>query len=270
MTLKEEQINHYHENGYLIINDLFSKSEIETLNAEVLKLNKLKDLPNVVLEKNGDVRSIFAPHKFSEKYHDLYRQTRLVEPVKQLLKSDIYLYQFKLNNKKSFVGDWWEWHQDFPYWHLDDGVNSPHMISAMILLQDTTTIQGPLTFIPKSHKNGIVDFEPKDHLATKSDSPGLDLKHSLTADLKYTIKKKMIGELVNQYGFYEAVGSAGSCVFFHPNLFHASNSNISPYERNMAIITYNDINNLPMDKETNRPDYLCSRDFEPLEIMKNH
>lgn len=266
MILKEEQINFYHENGYLVINNLFSKSEIETLNNEILMFNYLKELPNVILEENGEVRSIFAPHKISKKYADLYKQNRLVNPAKQLLNNDIYLYQFKLNNKKAFVGDWWEWHQDFPYWHLDDGVNFPQMISAMILLQDTSTIQGPLTFIPKTHKRGIVDFEPKDHLATISNSDiNTNLKHSLTSDLKYTIKKNIITELIDENGFFEATGLAGSCIFFHPNLFHASNSNISPYERNTAIVTYNNVNNLPMNREVNRPDYLCSRDFAPIE-----
>lgn len=270
MILEEEQINFYQENGYLVINNLFSKSEIEALNEEALKFNLLKELPNIILEKNGDVRSVFAPHKISNKYADLFRENRLVSPAKKLLESDVYLYQFKLNNKKAFVGDWWEWHQDFPYWHLDDGVDSPQMISAMILLQDTTTIQGPLTFIPKSHKNGIVDFEPKEHLMAISNSDAsTDLKHSLTADLKYTIKKSVITELINNYGFFEASGSAGSCIFFHPNIFHASNSNISPYERNTAIITYNSVNNLPMDRETIRPDYVCSRDFEPITNLNN-
>lgn len=268
MILKEEQISFYHENGYLVIHDLFSRSEIEALNEETLKFNSLKELPNVILEDNGEVRSIFAPHKISNKYNDLYKQSRLVNPTKQLLGVDVYLYQFKLNNKKAFVGDWWEWHQDFPYWHLDDGVSSPHMVSVMLLLQDTTTIQGPLTFIPKTHKNGIVDFEPKNHLEVTSNSDiNSSLKHSLNSDLKYTVKKNIITELINKYGFFEATGLAGSCIFFHPNLFHASNSNISPFERNTAIVTYNSVNNLPIDREINRPDYLCSRDFVSIEAL---
>lgn len=269
MILTEKQINFYHENGYLVIDNLFSKHEIEILNEEALKFNHLKELPNVILEKNGDIRSVFAPHKMSSKYNDLYTQDRIANPAKQLLGNDIYLYQFKLNNKKSFVGDWWEWHQDFPYWHIDDGVDLPQMISIMILLQDTTTIQGPLIFIPKSHKNGIVDFEPKAHHLTGSNSgANMNLENSLNADLKYTIKKNIITELINKNGFFEASGAAGSCIFFHPNLFHASNSNISPFERNTAIVTYNAVNNLPTARGINRPDYICSKDREPIKTLK--
>lgn len=262
MILTKEQVEHYHRNGYLVIDNLLSPEEAKNLNAEALKFNDLKQLPNVILEKNGEIRSVFAPHRNSAMYDWLYKQDRLVGPARQLLDCEVYLYQFKLNNKKAFAGDWWEWHQDFPYWHLDDGVNHPQMISAMILLQDTTTLQGPLILIPESHKEGIVDFEPKEHL--KAAANGADLKNSLSADLKYTIKKDIFTKLIGKYGFSEASGPIGTCIFFHPNIFHASNANISPYERNTAIITYNSVNNLPPDRETNRPDYICSRDFRPI------
>jgi ectoine hydroxylase len=263
MILQKAQIDFYRENGYLVINNLFDKSEIDTLQEDALKLNNMRGVSNIILEANGDVRSIFAPHTISYRYAQLYRQSRLVNPAKQLIGTDIYLYQYKLNNKKAFVGNWWEWHQDFPYWHLDDGVKLPEMISVMILLQDTTTIQGPLVFIPESHKHGIVDFEPKEHLLGLNSNTPLDLINSLTADIKYTIKKKIIKDMIEKCGFFEAIGLAGCCVFFHPNLFHASNVNISPYERNTAIITYNAVNNLPTGEEM-RPDYICARDFSPI------
>ncbi|MFT5822220.1 MAG: ectoine hydroxylase [Crocinitomix sp.] len=264
MTLTQNEINSYKENGFLIIENLFSKEEIEALAQETSIFNDLKDLPNVIMEEDGGaVRSVFAPNTMSKKYNELYQQNRLVKPAQQLLESDIYLYQFKLNNKKAFVGDWWEWHQDYAYWHLDDGVKHPQMISAMILMQNTTAIQGPLTFIPKSHQNGMVEFQPKQHL-----KDGTDLKNSLSADLKYTINRNLVTESIKENGFIEATGSIGTCVFFHPNLFHASNTNISPFERNTAIVTYNDVKNLPEDNDKNRPEYVCARDFRPIDALK--
>lgn len=271
MNLSHEQIDFYHTNGYLVIENLFTRSEIDVLQQEALLFNNHKELPNVILEKSGDVRSVFAPHTISSKYDDLFRLKRLVIPSQQLLGEEMYLYQFKLNNKKAFVGDWWEWHQDFPYWHIDDGVSTPQMISAMILLQDTTTIQGPLVFIPQSHKNGIVDFEHKAHLGDVSKlMENTNLENSLSADLKFTIKREIVKDLIDKYNFFEASGPAGTCIFFHPNLFHASNANISPFERNTAIVTYNALSNLPENKgDKNRPDYVCSRDFEPITVMKD-
>lgn len=261
MTLTQNQIDFYNKNGFLEIPNLFSNAEIEDLQKEALKFEDLKELPNVILEDNGDIRSVFAPNKLSAKYDELYRQDRIVNPAKQLIGGDLYLFQYKLNNKKSFVGDWWEWHQDFPFWHFEDGIPEPNLISVMILMQDTTSLQGPLIFIPESHKNGLVNFEPKAHYSAVPNNIE-DLKGALSADLKYTINKKAITEAVDKNGFVEAVGKAGTCFLFHPCLFHASNSNISPYERNATIITYNNMNNLPLEQEKYRPEYVSSRNFE--------
>jgi ectoine hydroxylase len=263
MELSQEQIEFYHENGYLIIDSLFSKEEIEQLNRSLSEFENLKSLPNVICEENGEIRSVFAPHKHIEGFKWLQEQGRLVEPSQQLLDAPIYMYQYKLNNKKALGGDWWEWHQDFPYWHIDDGVKAPKMLSAMILMQDTSSIQGPLIAIPRSHKIGIVDFEEKQSLIENGNLTS-DLKHSLSSDLKYTIEKSLIKKLVLEDDIVAFDGKIGTCVFFHPNLFHASSSNLSPFDRNTAIITYNNVENKPIDTEKNRPDYICSRDFAPI------
>lgn len=261
MTLNKEQIEHYKNNGYLIIENLFSSTEIEKLKNDAKSFNNKKSLPNVILEQNGSIRSIFAPHKFMSSFDWLYRQKRLVTPAKQLMGGELYLYQYKLNNKNAFNGDCWEWHQDFPFWHLDDGVASPKMLSVMILFQQTESFQGPLMFIPKSHTNDVAHFEFKEHLQNHKDNP----LSALNNDLKYTIKKDLVHQLALDNGIVTAGGSIGTCVFFHPNVFHASNSNISPFERNTAIITYNTIDNLPKKKEKKRPEYICSRDYKIIE-----
>ena len=194
MKLTELQINEYNENGFLIIDALFSEEEIVGLRNGILKIDD-KPIPNIIREENGDIRSVFAPHHIKEEFSWLYKQDRLVTPAQQLLNDDaVYLYQYKLNNKKAFKGGLWEWHQDFPYWHIDDGVKKPQMLSVMILFQDTDYVQGPLMFIPKSHKTGIADFQPKEHLTEENTK----LENSLNGDLKFTIKNELINKMVDQ------------------------------------------------------------------------
>lgn len=263
MKLTTSQIQEYHEKGYLIVDTLFSQEEVLQLRASIGKIDD-KPMPNIIREENGDIRSVFAPQDFRPEFDWLYKQDRLITPTQQLLDdSSIYLYQYKLNNKKAFGGGIWEWHQDFPFWCLDDGVDKPHMLSVMILLQDTGHAQGPLMFIPKSQKTGIADFQYKAHFIGKE----VDLVNSLNADLKYTIKNERIREMVDQDGIIPGIGQAGTCIFFHPNIYHGSNANISPYDRNTAIITYNSTSNTPPDrKEKNRPEYICSRKFESIKV----
>lgn len=264
--LSKEQIEFYSNKGYLIVEDLFTTEEVAMLRNSSAKFEMLTKEKNIIREENGQIRSVFAPHKYENAFDWLYKQSRLVRPAEQLIGADVYLYQFKLNNKQALGGDWWEWHQDFPYWHFDDGVLNPQMISAMVLFQDTEEIQGPLILLPGSQKLGIVDFEPKEDLASKMNSG--DVIHSLNANLKYTVKKDLILDLSKKEKIISATGKCGTCIFFHPNIFHASNSNMSPVERNTAILTYNDVKNIP-SKGTNRPDYLCSRDYTSIIAQNN-
>jgi len=89
---------------------------------------------------------------------------------------------------------------------------------------------------------------------------------ALNGDLKFTIKNELIKKMVDQDGIQPGIGKIGTAIFFHPNVYHGSNANISPYDRNTAIMTYNVTSNLPEDrKEKNRPDYICLRDTTPIQ-----
>lgn len=262
MKLTAAQINEYHQKGYLILENLFSEKEILTLRKAINQIGD-KPIPNIVREENGVIRSVFAPQTLRHEFDWLYKQERLVVPTQQLLdNTSIYLYQYKLNNKKAFCGGLWEWHQDFPFWHIDDGVKTPEMLSVMILFQDTDYPLGPMMFIPESHTTGIADFQPKNHLTTET----IELENSLNGDLKFTVNNELIKQMVDLKGIAAGTGKIGTAIFFHPNVYHGSNSNISPYDRNTAVITYNITSNLPEDrKEKNRPDYICLRDFSPIQ-----
>jgi len=131
------------------------------------------------------------------------------------------------------------------------------MISVMVLFDDVASYQGPLLMVPKSHKEGIASFNPKEHLKNNT------LLNSLTADLKYTVKNSLVAKSVKQNGIVPFEGKAGSVLFFHPNVYHASNMNVSPFERSTAIITYNQVLNAP-ENESSRPDYICYKEVKKL------
>lgn len=262
MKLNQYQIQSYLKNGYLVVNGMLSEKEVGEVKDGLKKFENLKKLPNVICEKNGIIRSVFAPNKHDNLYEKLVRDERFVLPGMQLIEDEIYLYQYKLNVKRPFSGQTWEWHQDFAYWQLDDGVEKPDLVSIMIYLDDTKSYQGPLMVVPGSHQFDVVDFQVKDALTKRSN----DLNSSLGADLKYTVNERIITKLAARFGIDVIEQKAGSAIFFHPNLFHASNGNISPYNRDTIILTYNSVNNLPLHKG-NRPDYICGTDYTPLQTL---
>ena len=273
MKLTSAQIAFYNENGYLHIENYFSKADVELLIAELPNTVE-PNSPRIILEDNGSVRSVFAPHFVNETYDRLARLDKLVTPAEQLINSQIYLHQYKINSKKGLKGDWWEWHQDFPYWHIDDGIKQPDMITVMLYLQDTDASNGALMIIPKSHKLGIVKFAEKDPLSFEEKlkynehHQETDYLSSLNSNIKFTVDHALLKEMSIANGIVTASGKKGSVLFFHGNVFHASNTNLTPFDRDAVLITYNSINNLPGNNQHPRPDYLAGKNYAPIEAVE--
>ncbi len=273
MELTQEQIEFYNENGYLKIENYLSDEELNLLESEFPKTIDKKS-PRIILEDNGEVRSVFAPHFVNKCYENLALLERLVVPTEQLLDSEIYVHQYKINTKKAFKGDWWEWHQDFPYWHIDDGIKDPRMVSVLIYLQDANSTNGALLVIPKSHKHGIVKFANKnpesfdEKIKYNDHHKNKDYLSSLNSNIKFTVDHELVKKMANENGIVTASGKRGCVLFFHGNIFHASNTNLSPFNRDAIILTHNSIHNLPANTEKPRPDFLSGRNYEPLKKLK--
>lgn len=273
MKLSAEQIAFYNENGYLLIENFFSTEEVAKLYAELPNTIE-ENSPRVVLEETGAIRSVFAPHFVNNTYERLGRLERLIVPAEQLIGSKIYLHQYKINTKKALKGDWWEWHQDFPYWHIDDAIMEPNLVSVMLYLQDTDALNGALLVIPGSHKLGIVKFAEKNlgEISKKIEHNDF-YKHkeylsSLGADLKFTIDHSLLKEQAAKNGIVAASGKKGAVLFFHGNIFHASNNNLTPFDRDAVLITYNSINNIPGQVQNPRPGFLAGKDYDPIEKVE--
>jgi len=257
----------------LQIPDYFTETEVDVLYAELPKTVE-RDSPRIIFEDNGSIRSIFAPHFVNETYERLSRHKKLVIPSEQLIGDKIYLHQYKVNTKKGLKGDWWEWHQDFPYWHIDDGIEQPAMVSVMLYLQDTDSSNGALLLIPKTHKLGIVQFAEKGALRITEEGMKNSLEgnknylSSLNANLKFTVDHALIKDLSTRNGIVTASGRKGSVLFFHGNIFHASNINLTPFDRDAVLITYNSVHNAPCNKPNPRPAFLAGRDYNPIETLE--
>ena len=123
---------------------------------------------------------------------------------------------------------------------------------------------GPLLVIPGSQRHGVIQLDG-DEVPPEGYEDQPDWVSNLTADLKYSIGQNMLGRLVEESGGIQAPkGRAGSVLLFHPNAVHGSAPNMSPWDRALLLVTYNATNNLPIEIENPRPEFLASRDFTPL------
>src|SRR4051812_25267191 len=216
MKLSREQLEQFDRDGYLFFPSLFTPAEIKVLTDEVPALYAQRR-PENVREKTGDVvRTNFAAHLYSDPFARLARHPRMVEPIKQIYGEDVYMHQFKINGKMAFDGDVWQWHQDYGTWFNDDQMPEARAMNVAIFLDEVNEFNGPLMFIPGSHKAGVLDAQ---HDTSTTSYP------------LWTITNDAIKTMVGKGGIVAPKGPAGSMILFHGCLVHASTSNLSPWNR---------------------------------------
>jgi ectoine hydroxylase len=263
MFLTPEQLNHYNEKGYLFLESVISEKVLSQINDQI-PVVFAEDSPRKVYEKdNRTIRAIHAPHFTNKTFDHLKNYSKLLNPAMQILENKVYVHQYKLNVKAALAGEMWNWHQDYIFWEKEDGIPTSKLVNVSIFLDEVTEFNGPLTLIPGSHKYDNVKTVVND----QSDTAEEWMNH-LSVDLKYTLDRQLLSKLAENYGIVAPKGPAGSILFFHPEVAHASAPNISPFDRKLLILTYNRVDNLPQ-KELTRPDFLAGRNHDPLEAYES-
>ncbi len=250
MKLNTEQIAQYERDGYIFFPSLFTPTEMKVLLDEVPNIYA-EQRPEIVREKDGKTpRTSFAAHTYNDAFAKLGRHPRMVDPVQQLFGEAVYMHQFKINGKQAFDGDVWQWHQDFGTWHRDDGMPEARAMNVAIFLDEVNEFNGPLLFIPGSHKVGVVEA-------------GHDLQ--TTSYPLWTLDNAKVSELVAKGGIVAPKGAPGSMLLFHGCLVHGSPSNMSPWNRVIVYLSLCAVSN--HIRQYTRPDYIAHRDFTPIQTL---
>ena len=248
MKLTPAQIAEFEEQGYLFLPSLFSGPEMDVLNAEVPGLFA-QNRPEVWREKGTDApRTAFYVQTWNEVFARLARHPRLVEPGTQLLGSDkLYMHQFKINAKAAFDGAVWQWHQDYATWYEDDDMPAPRAMNIALFLAEANEFNGPLMFIPKSHRRG--------RLAAAHDT-------TTTSYPLWVVDRDTVARLAADRGLVSATGPAGTALIFGDCLVHGSPPNLSPWDRRIFSVILNPIANAYT--KTQRPDYKHHHALTPV------
>ncbi len=263
MRLTHEQLDEYYDKGVLIIPDKFTAEECSMMRRELRNLAK-PGIPGVVLEENGLVRALHGCHMQSNIFEGLTHHAHMLEPVLQILNTDVYVHQFKINMKLAFGGELWPWHQDYIFWKYEDGMPESHVVNIAVFLDDITEFNGPLFLLPRSHHLGLVEVEAKAPHQNEE-----DWMNNVSADLRYTVPNQIVAAEEAKNGMVSATGKAGSIMLFHPNTIHGSCPNISPRDRELLVITYNSVDNIPHFPRNPRPEFLAGHNFKPLKVHRN-
>ncbi len=230
MHLSDSQIEEFDRSGFLLFPGLLDEEEARVLHASATELCK-RTGPEVVREKatNG-IRLAYGGHALCDPFARLSILPRLLNPVRQLLREDVYIHQSRLNPKEGFSGGAWNWHQDFGTWHREDGMPEPRCVMTAIFLDDANAVNGPLLVLPGSQHHGIVDD------VTQEDATGYTVMQ---------IDPPVVADFANRNGIVPLMGPAGTVAFIHCNLVHGSSNNVSPWPRAIMYFNYTAVSNAP-------------------------
>jgi ectoine hydroxylase-related dioxygenase (phytanoyl-CoA dioxygenase family) len=225
--LTPAQVSDYNRDGYVLIKGFCSKEEVDkmyrtAIEDDAMRKNAL-DL-NDLSGKKTKLSLWFKPG--NDVFGYMTRSEKMVNAVAQLLDSDAPVCHFhsKLMQKEPKVGGAWEWHQDYGYWYKNQFMYPDQMMSVMVALTEANKENGCLQVIKGSHKLGRVNH------GFSGEQVGADLV--------------MVENALKTMELVYCEIQPGDALFFHSNLLHRSEANLSDHPRWSIISCYNSQSNL--------------------------
>ena len=217
--LTEKSLHTYADNGYLVLPD-YMPEMVDPLLAEIEQLkHALKDREECVTEPGSDnVRTIFKPFQYSKLINDFFRHPKILNIARQLLGSNVYMMQSRVNIKPAFHGRSFAWHSDFETWHVEDGMPAMRAVTAWIMLTENHEYNGPLYVIPGSHK---------EYVSCAGQTGKDNYKTSLKAQILGVPKPETMRYILQNRSIRAVTGKPGTVVFHECNIMHGSPDNIS-------------------------------------------
>ncbi len=230
-TLTTEQIAAYHRDGYIIVKNFLTKEEIEKLYSIATGDDTMKNHAFDLNDQTGKKTKLalwYTPG--NDAFGLLTKSERMVHSVDQLLEETTPVCHFhsKLMQKEPRVGGAWEWHQDYGYWYKNEFLFPNQMISVMIAITEANKGNGCLQVIKGTHKMGRVEH------GFAGEQVGASQHY---VDLVLKTRELVYVEI-----------EPGDALYFHPNLLHRSEANLSDKPRWSLISVYNRSGNIPYNE----------------------
>jgi len=231
-VLSKDQVERYHEDGYLLVEEVLSAKllsrlrqvtdEVTNLATTLSKSDEIIDLEPGHTKDDPRVRRIKRPHLAHEFYRELCADPCITSLLAPLLGPDIRLRAGgKVNMKSASFGAPVEWHQDWAFYpHTNDDV-----LAAGLFLDDMTLENGPLMVLPGSHRGELFNHHSRGSFCGAIDPT------------------------VNEIDFSKAIplmGKAGSMSIHHARLVHGSEPNKSRKQRRLLLYEYTSADAWPM------------------------
>jgi ectoine hydroxylase len=260
--LSAEQLEQFRRDGCLIVEGVFTPEEITEFNTRLDELSRdpeARAREGTITEPESDeVRSVFDVHRGDPVFRQVAADRRIADIPRQILASEVYIHQSRINFKPGFAGKEFWWHSDFETWHTEDGMPRMRALSASITLTDNYEVNGPLMVVAGSQNTFV---------STVGETPDDNYKSSLKRQKVGVPDEESLARLISDGEILTMTGKAGSVVFFDCNVMHASAGNITPFPRSNVFLVYNSVENAleePFAASKPRPGFLANREVTPI------
>ncbi|MFF8601298.1 ectoine hydroxylase [Streptomyces sp. NPDC015232] len=256
------ELEEFERDGFLTVDELVTPDEVVELRAELDRLIAdpavRADERAIVEPRSQEIRSVFEVHRISQVFARLAADPRIVGRARQILGSEVYVHQSRVNVKPGFGASGFYWHSDFETWHAEDGLPQMRTVSVSIALTANHATNGSLMIMPGSHRTflGCAGETPKDNY-----------KRSLQMQDAGTPSDEALTTFAEACGIRQFTGAPGSATWFDCNAMHGSGDNITPYPRSNVFLVFNSVENapeLPFAAPVRRPSFIASRDTTPI------
>jgi phytanoyl-CoA hydroxylase len=251
-SLTPNQIQQYNQDGYLIIRGFLNAKEVEKLYHVAIEDSAISKHAINVNDSSGKRSKLSLWYKPGDDVYGLLtRSHQLVESVDKLLDKNadgseggVCHFHSKLMQKEPRIGGAWEWHQDYGYWYKNEFLLPDQMMSVMVAITDANQENGCLQVIKGSHKMGRVEH------GFAGEQVGTSQRY---VDLALKTMDQVFVEL-----------KAGDVLFFHSNILHRSEANLSDKPRWSMISCYNRQSNIGYNESSS-----SSASITPIEVVPN-
>ena len=226
-SLSPQQIASFHKDGYLIVKNFISKQAVEKLYTTATADHSMETISINVTDqtgKNSKLSLWFTPG--NDVFGYMTRSEKMVNSIAALLDSDAPVCHFhsKLMQKEPKVGGAWEWHQDYGYWYKNQFMFPDQLLSVMVALTPANKQNGCLQVIKGSHKLGRINH------GFAGEQVGADMV--------------MVENALKSMDLVYVEIEPGDALFFHSNILHRSEANLSENARWSIISCYSSQSNL--------------------------
>jgi len=223
--LTADQVSQFNTDGCLFIKSFLDAEETALLQTACRQDAILQNHAMAVRDSQGRRTDLSLwNHPGDDIYGIIARSERVATSMEQLLGDEVYHYHSKLSAKQPKVGGAWEWHQDYGYWY-QNGCLWPNMASVFIAIDDCTRENGCMQVLRGSHTLGRIDHQ------FAGEQTGAD--------------RDRVAACLQAFDLIHCEMQAGTALFFHSNLLHCSEANLSENPRWGLICCFNTKGNNP-------------------------